>query len=75
MKSKIEYFQSKRNKNYYFRIVAKNGETVAQSEGYTTKAMRTKGLKSLIKILSTPTTQILEKFSKEGYAVITIAQL
>lgn len=30
---KFEYYKSKHDNQWYFRIVGKNGETVAQSEG------------------------------------------
>jgi hypothetical protein len=43
---KIEIFNSK-NKQYYFRVVADNGEIVAVSEGYTTKQNCIKGINSL----------------------------
>lgn len=33
---KIQFFKNK-NKQWYFRIVARNGKIVAQSEGYKTK--------------------------------------
>lgn len=32
---------------YYFRVIAANGEIVAQSEGYTSKASAEKGLRAL----------------------------
>lgn len=38
----IEKFRSRRNKQFYFRVVAGNGKTVAQSEGYKTKRSRDK---------------------------------
>jgi uncharacterized protein YegP (UPF0339 family) len=34
---KYEYFKAQTN-NWYWRLKAANGEIVAQSEGYTTKA-------------------------------------
>lgn len=33
----IEIFQSPKNKNYFFRIKARNGRIIAQSEGYKRK--------------------------------------
>lgn len=44
---KIETFKGKNNQ-YYFRIVAKNGKTIAQSEGYKQKASRTKTINALL---------------------------
>lgn len=35
--SKIELFRSTKNKQYYIRFRATNGEIVAQSEGYKSK--------------------------------------
>ena len=35
---RFEYFQSRRNSQWYWRLVASNGKTVADgSEGYSTK--------------------------------------
>lgn len=36
--ARFEWYQSKRNKNWYGRLRASNGEIVAVSEGYKTKA-------------------------------------
>ncbi len=49
---KIVLFQSKRNRQFYFRCVAPNGKVLDQSEGYTTRGKRDKGLQSLRKLLS-----------------------
>lgn len=65
-KAKVVFHQSKRNKNYYFKVIAKNGEVVAQSEGYKSRAMRVKGLKSLISALTSPITQIEEMDSNQA---------
>ena len=46
---KIEIFKG-RNKQFYFRAVAKNGKIVAQSEGYKSKAMCKRGIVSLRRI-------------------------
>lgn len=35
---KIEYWKSPKNGQWYFAIIARNGKTVAQSEGYKRKA-------------------------------------
>ncbi len=34
---KTEYFKSTASGQWYFRIVARNGKTIAQSEGYKRK--------------------------------------
>lgn len=46
MAGKFEIFQSK-NKEYYFRLKAGNGEAILSSEGYTTKANCQNGIKSV----------------------------
>lgn len=40
MKNKIRFviFRGKKNRQFYFRIVSRNGKTVAQSEGYKRRA-------------------------------------
>lgn len=43
----FEIFKSK--DQFYFRLVARNGQTVAQSEGYKTKQSCTKTVKSIIR--------------------------
>jgi uncharacterized protein YegP (UPF0339 family) len=45
----IESFRSAKNRQYYFRIVAGNGRTVAQSEGYKTKGSRDRGIDAVIR--------------------------
>lgn len=49
---KIIIFKSKQNSQWYFRIVASNGEPVAQSEGYTQKHNATRIVQNLINNLS-----------------------
>ena len=44
---KFQVFQSDVNKQFYFRLRAKNGETVLGSEGYTTKSACLDGIKSV----------------------------
>ena len=44
--SKFEIFKGK-DGQYYFRLIANNGEVVATSEGYTTKQNCQKGIISL----------------------------
>lgn len=41
---KFKYWQSTKNQQWYFRLVAVNGETIAQSEGYTTEESCKKGI-------------------------------
>jgi len=43
---KIEIFKGS-NKQYYFRVIAENGEIVSVSEGYTTKQNCKDGIKSV----------------------------
>lgn len=40
----IETFRSTTNGQFFFRIVGRNGRTIASSEGYKTKQARTKTL-------------------------------
>ena len=44
----IEIFKDKK-KEYRFRVKARNGKIIAQSESYKTKKSCEKGIKSLIK--------------------------
>ena len=37
MAEEFEYWQSKKDGQWYFHLVGLNGEIIAQSEGYTTK--------------------------------------
>ena len=46
-KGKFVYFLSKKNRQWYFRLVASNGKTICQSEGYTRKANVLKGIESV----------------------------
>jgi len=46
----IEIFRSKKNKQYYFRVLAKNGKVIAQSEGYKRKDGAVKGILSLMRV-------------------------
>lgn len=48
---KIEIFKSVRDRNFYFRVKARNNEIIAQSEGYLTKQGARTGIRSLIKNL------------------------
>ncbi len=47
MNGKIEVFQG-RDRQWYFRLKASNGRTIAQSEGYTRRRNCVDGIKSLI---------------------------
>ena len=46
---KFEVFRSARNKKFYFRLKARNGQTILASEGYANKAGVTNGIKSVQK--------------------------
>ena len=45
----FQIFQSDKNQEYYFRMVAKNGKIVLQSEGYTTKQAAENGVESVMR--------------------------
>lgn len=45
----IQMFKSEADGQFYFRIRARNGKIVAQSEGYKTKASARKGIEALKK--------------------------
>lgn len=40
---KFEFFQSKKDHKYYFRLKARNGEIVMKSQGYRSKAGAVRG--------------------------------
>ena len=46
---KFQLYQSDKNKEYYFRLVANNGENILRSEGYTTKDSAQNGISSVRK--------------------------
>lgn len=46
---KIEIFKSEKNSQFYFRIKARNGKIIAQSEGYNHKRNVHQTIKSLQK--------------------------
>jgi uncharacterized protein len=46
---KFQIFKSKKNKQWYFRLVARNGKIVAQSEGYKGKHGAKNGVASIQK--------------------------
>lgn len=52
MKYVVHKFLSPLNNNFYFSIKASNGQIVAQSEGYTTKAKRDQTADRLVAALS-----------------------
>ena len=52
-KSKFEVFRDKQNQ-FRFRLVAKNGRIIAQSEGYKTKAGVMGGIKAVKNSADTP---------------------
>ncbi len=49
-RGKFERFQSRRNQQHYFALKAGNGKVIAVSEGYTTAAMRDKGIRSVRRV-------------------------
>jgi len=59
MTEKFEYWQSEKNDEWYFHLVAPNGEIIAQSEGYTSKDGCIKGAEAVKKYAQTA--EILEK--------------
>jgi uncharacterized protein YegP (UPF0339 family) len=50
----VHYWMSPKNQQWYFKVVAGNGETVAQSEGYKELASAKKGAASVKKALNLP---------------------
>ena len=46
---KFEIFQSEKNKKFYFRLKAKNGQVILQSQGYADKSGCKKGIASVQK--------------------------
>jgi|GEM_PF-5296855 len=58
----IILFRSKKNRQFYFRVVAGNNRTVAQSEGYKTRAARKRGYFALFRAVElSPRIRDLEK--------------
>lgn len=57
---KIEIFKGQ-NQQFYFRVKAKNGEIIANSEAYLTKQGARKGITSLWKNMITSTIIYLTK--------------
>jgi uncharacterized protein YegP (UPF0339 family) len=49
---KIQFYKSRKNKQWYWRAVARNGRKVAGgAEGYKSKAMCVKGFHALLKVI------------------------
>ena len=46
---KFEIFKSEKNKKFYFRLKAKNGQVILSSQGYADKASAKKGIASVQK--------------------------
>jgi len=44
---KFEFWQSKKDKKWYFHLISPNGEIVAQSQGYKTKDSCINGIKAV----------------------------
>lgn len=56
---KIQFYKSKKNGQWYWRAIARNGRKVAGGcEGYKRKAGAMKGFKSLQKIIATGNVQV-----------------
>lgn len=52
---KFEVYMSSKSKEWYFRLVSSNGQIVAKSEGYTTKAAALKTIESIKEKVSSAT--------------------
>jgi len=61
----FQLFRSDSNGEYYFRLNAVNGQTILQSEGYTTVAACQNGIES-VKVNSGLLEQYDKKRSKDG---------
>jgi uncharacterized protein YegP (UPF0339 family) len=48
---RFEIFRNPSHHGFFFRIVARNGQIIAQSEGYTTKQSAQKTIKSIMRQL------------------------
>lgn len=48
----IQKFRSKKTRQYYFRILAPNGKTIAQSEGYKTRRSRDNGIAAVVRVVA-----------------------
>jgi uncharacterized protein YegP (UPF0339 family) len=56
---KIQFYKSKKNKQWYWRAKARNGRKVAGgAEGYKSKAMCIKGFKALLKVINSGNIEI-----------------
>ena len=55
----IETFRSRKNRQFYFRVLARNGKTVAQSEGYTTARARDRGIRALVTVIEDPRNKVV----------------
>lgn len=63
---KFQLFQSEKDKQFYFRLNAANGEIILQSQGYTTKSACENGISS-VKKNSTDDSHYERKQSSSGY--------
>ena len=50
MRAKFTLWKSHNDRQWYWRLVSSNNETVAQSEGYTTRTAALKGIKAVRRI-------------------------
>lgn len=51
MKPHFVLFRSKKNGQWYFRLVAGNGKPIAQSEGYKRRANAVKGAYAVVRAI------------------------
>lgn len=56
---KIQFYKSKKNGQWYWRAIARNGRKVAGgAEGYLRKSAAVKGFKSLLKVIQSGKVEI-----------------
>lgn len=67
----FEIYQSPKNQQFYFRLKAKNHQTILASEGYETKASAKGGIKSVQKNAANETSFILKE-AKDGRFYFTL---
>jgi hypothetical protein len=59
MTEKFEFWQSEKDKQWYFHLLAPNGEVIAQSQGYSSKDNCINGINSVKKYA--PTALVFEE--------------
>jgi len=60
MVEKFEYWESKKDGQWYFHLKAENGKVIAQSQGYTTKDNCINGIDSIKNNALTARTEEIE---------------